>query len=43
MVDFSGFARKTNHIPPSRASEASAKRIVWILCMISKCLYVPTH
>ncbi|MDZ7877263.1 MAG: hypothetical protein U5L45_06325 [Saprospiraceae bacterium] len=25
MVHFSGNARKMNHIPPSRASEASAK------------------
>ncbi|MDZ7878822.1 MAG: hypothetical protein U5L45_14170 [Saprospiraceae bacterium] len=25
MFHFSGFARKMNHIPPSRASEASAR------------------
>ncbi|MDZ7876722.1 MAG: hypothetical protein U5L45_03585 [Saprospiraceae bacterium] len=35
MVHFSGFARKMNHIPPSRASKASAKSSIWILCRVS--------
>ncbi|MDZ7878720.1 MAG: hypothetical protein U5L45_13655 [Saprospiraceae bacterium] len=36
MVRFSGKARKTNHIPSSRASEASVRSIVWILFRIKK-------
>ncbi|MDZ7880975.1 MAG: hypothetical protein U5L45_25135 [Saprospiraceae bacterium] len=35
MVHFSGFARKINHIALPRASEASARSIVWILSMVS--------
>ncbi|MDZ7880784.1 MAG: hypothetical protein U5L45_24120 [Saprospiraceae bacterium] len=37
MVHFSGFARKMNHIPPSRMSEASAKRVLKFYVAFQSC------
>ncbi|MDZ7877214.1 MAG: hypothetical protein U5L45_06065 [Saprospiraceae bacterium] len=38
MVHFSGKARKMNHIPPSRASEASARSIVKVAIIYDELL-----
>ncbi|MDZ7878898.1 MAG: hypothetical protein U5L45_14550 [Saprospiraceae bacterium] len=37
MVHFSGFARKMNHIPPPRTSEASARRVLEFYVAFQSC------